>query len=737
MRKILFRATAIVLSISVLLLIELGLRLFNYGGSMRLFVDHNLEHYEDYYIINPFVGLKYFQQFQATEAINDIFLKHKPDNGFRIFVLGSSTTFGFPYEPNLMASRILHKRLQDAFPDRTVEVVNTSITAINSVTLKDFARQIRKYEPNALLIYAGHNEFYGAYGIGSNESITKSPLLRALHFRLLNLRLYQLLQSTIQGMGERIAGDAGESDQKGTLMKRIVKDQEIISDSENYAYGINQFRDHLSDILDGANKDGIPVFLSDLVSNVKDIPPFGDTGTGSQSASYNYQAAQSALAEGDTILARKLFYAAKDLDPVRFRASEEVNQVIYALAEEKGALLIRAMERFSEASPGGIIGDNLLTEHVHPNIEGQFLLADAFYQGIIQSGVIKEEEDPLTWKSPEYYRRNWGYTDLDSMIGEFKVRQLKSYWPYQPLDREVRFRDTYQPEGMVENYAFQVITDPDASVESIHYELGQYFENNSAFIRALEEYMALAHINPYWSEYLNTAAYSLFHLNDLYRAEKYLRESLKYTPTYTAFSMLGEIEFIKNDYSSARTLFEKAYALLDQEDLSMESSVFLLSRLFYIYRIFNDPENVQKISEELQALGQTPQVPVQDHPFEYSSYIPYNIQAEFNKAVECSGSDIDSAKYYLDRCLMVNDCPVVNLYIGDILYQMQDLDALHYYLKAYDAYAQAPDFLTRLFYAYFVNVNSTKAGETLNRLKRIDPANSQIPRLETLLNALQ
>ena len=128
-RRVLFRIISIVLSLSLLIVAELGLRLFSYGGSMRLFVDHKVENYEDYYIVNPFVGLKYFNHFKATEATNDIFLKRKPENGFRIFVLGSSTIYGFPYERNLMATRILHKRLQDAYPDKAIEL-RDSFTAV-------------------------------------------------------------------------------------------------------------------------------------------------------------------------------------------------------------------------------------------------------------------------------------------------------------------------------------------------------------------------------------------------------------------------------------------------------------------------------------------------------------------------------------------------------------------------------------------------------------------------------
>ncbi len=736
-RKLLFKTLLILLSLSILLIVELGLRVISYGGSMRLFVDHKIENYEDYYIVNPFVGLKYFNNFKATEATNDIFLKRKPENSFRLFVLGSSTIYGFPYEHNLMATRILHKRLQDAYPDKTIELINTSITAINSVTLKDFAKQIVKYEPDAFLIYAGHNEFYGAFGVGSNEIMTSNSFLRSVHFKLINLRLYQLMQGAINKITGNSTSKSGDSVEKGTLMKRIVNDKEIAYNSDKYKQGIEQFEDNLNYILDLANKKDIPVFLSDIVSNVKDIPPFGNIGTGDQSAIFNFKAAEDALSAGDTVLAKKLYYTAKDLDPVRFRASEDINLIIHKKGKEKGSILIQAKESFSKASSGGIIGDNLLTEHVHPNIKGQFLLADIFYKSIIGSKLIGPSPAPLTAKSYEYYRQNWAYTPLDSLIGLYKVNQLKSYWPYKSMDNELKFRDVFKPVGMVENYAFKVITDPDASVENLHHTLGKYYENNENFVLALKEYEALAYINPYWSDYLNKAANALYNLKDLHRAENYLRESMKYTKSYFSYTMLGEIEFIKHDYDNALNLFEYAHDLSGTESIDNKSKAFLFSRLYYLYHIKNDDEKKQNINSELQKLGQKQSISVQEYPFEYSNFIPYNIESEFNKAISHSSSNIDSTLYYLNRCLQINDCPLINMYIADILYQKQDLKALQYYMKAYDAYDEDPDFLVKIFYAYFVNVNKSKAEEILKQLRKIDPSNNEIPRLGTLLTALQ
>ncbi|MDX1701549.1 MAG: SGNH/GDSL hydrolase family protein, partial [Melioribacteraceae bacterium] len=253
------------------------LRVFSYGHNVDLIVSHPSDQYEEYYMLNPYVGVKYFNKFEPTSSTNDIFLKSKPENGFRIFIMGSSTTFGFPYDRNLMASRILHKRLSDSYPDKLVEVINTSITAINSVTLKDYIGQILDYEPDAIILYAGHNEFYGAFGVASNERMSENSLLQNLHFKFINLRIYQLLRSTISWLSAQLASESASASSKGTLMKRIVQDENITYKGEKYIKGIEQYRSNLSYIINECKGENVPLLISDLVSNIRDLPPFGDS----------------------------------------------------------------------------------------------------------------------------------------------------------------------------------------------------------------------------------------------------------------------------------------------------------------------------------------------------------------------------------------------------------------------------------------------------------------------------
>ena len=501
--KIYFRIISWFLVFLFIALIEIFLRLFSYGTDMHLFVKPLSDSKENYMKVNPNVGEKYFTRFEATSGTNDMFLKQKPENGFRIFLLGSSTLYGYPYGTNLMASRILHRRLDDAYPEKSIEVVNTSISAINSITLKDYHDQVLKYEPDAILIYAGHNEYYGAFGVGSNETMSKNPGIMSMHFKLMNLRIYQLMRSAIGGLSKQIERGPGNSEERGTLMKRIVQDEDIVYQGEKYEHGIKQYETNLSYILEKSEKQDVPVFISDLISNVRDLPPFGDVESSGFSALKTYQEALDELALGDTLKARNLFYRAKDLDPVRFRAPERINEIIYDLVEEYGVTLIPAKDWFSNASVGGLIGDNLLTEHVHPNIEGQFTLADAFYSSIVSSGLIDMRPDPNTTRSSAFYRQNWSYTTLDSLIGIYRIEQLKSDWPFSPIGNEITFRDTFQVSGLMDSLAFSILTNPDANIRTIHLQLAEYLGDRGSLELSLNEYKSLISMNPYFSEYYN------------------------------------------------------------------------------------------------------------------------------------------------------------------------------------------------------------------------------------------
>src|SRR3984957_12842297 len=190
-----FRIIAILLPFLPLGFLEFSLRLFHYGYDSSLFIE--VPGNKDYLIFNPDASRRYFtDQGNATSGNREPFRKQKEPGSLRIFVLGESTTIGYPYFHNGSFHRWLQYRLMRSFPDKKLEIVNLSLTAVNSYTVLGFARSVVHYEPDAVLIYTGHNEYYGALGVGSTNRLGRSPWLvnTLLWFR--QLRFVQLLTQT-------------------------------------------------------------------------------------------------------------------------------------------------------------------------------------------------------------------------------------------------------------------------------------------------------------------------------------------------------------------------------------------------------------------------------------------------------------------------------------------------------------------------------------------------------------
>jgi hypothetical protein len=116
-RRLLYNFILVCFPAILLIFIELFLRIIDYGENYGLFLDFPDKDLSEYRYINPRIGTKYFQTLEYTTPCGDMFLKEKPENSLRVFVMGSSTVLGFPYHQNGMFTRILQDRLQDSYPD--------------------------------------------------------------------------------------------------------------------------------------------------------------------------------------------------------------------------------------------------------------------------------------------------------------------------------------------------------------------------------------------------------------------------------------------------------------------------------------------------------------------------------------------------------------------------------------------------------------------------------------------
>jgi tetratricopeptide (TPR) repeat protein/lysophospholipase L1-like esterase len=731
-KKILFRILEIILPILILCILEFSLRIFNYGHNFNLFIDDPDSLFQNYKIVNPDFGAKYFHNFEYTRPKSDIFLKKKDPNCFRIIVMGSSTVVGFPYDSNLMFPRILQNRLQSTFPNKKIEVINTAITAINSYTLLDILDDILNEKPDAILIYAGHNEYYGAFGVGSNEGFGKNRLLIFAHLKLMNLRIYQLLRNTIDNISGLINKSKNEQ-KEGTLMSRIVKKSEIPYESDDYNSGIEQYKKNMSKILEKASKKNVPVFLSTLVSNIKDLKPFGsEKNNTKKNANLFYNEAIEKMNNGEFKTAKELFTRARDYDCVRFRASSDINKVIEEFASEYNATIVPMLTEFESNSPDSLIGNNLLCEHVHPNISGYFLMADVFYKSLINSCIITNGANETNVESATSFKKSYGYTELDSLLGYRMIENLKQYWPFKDYSNlKTEKPQRFIPKNMVDSLVFNIIFNKTVTPLEAHHFLAKKYDVQKDTLNTYKEYKAIIQLAPFSPELLVEAANYFVVARDIPLALKCYLKSNEYYPSYWAFLKAGEIYLLMNNYESAEQCFKQAYNLINSTN-----DTEILSKLFQVYIYWGKQEEAQHIIESIRE--KKPEFDAQLPPKNYvlSNIVPFELEQYINNASDLTNKkEYDKALKVLLNAAELNNSPAVNRMIGILYIQKHDYEnALFYLNKSYNWFKYEPDFLIFMTQVNLYNNKFSEAQNCVEQLKRIAPSNPEIQSLESIIS---
>ncbi|AHG91994.1 hypothetical protein J421_4457 [Gemmatirosa kalamazoonensis] len=434
----------------LLALVELGLRVAGFGGSYPLFVP-----YRDapgFLFQNDSVGRRYFHGAFVPSPHLDFFHATKPAGGLRVVFQGESSAAGFPYGHGGAPSRMLEQRLQTAFPGRSVEVINTALTAVSSYVLLDQAREIAALHPDAVLIYTGHNEYYGVLGAASAGAFGHSRAAVLAYLAVRRLRLAQLVERLVAAGASSLRGRVA-TDDPGTVMELMAGDRLVPLGSRRFDDGVAQFRANLDALLARYQAAHIPVFVGTLVSDERDQPPLG----GGSDANAAYAAARDREAHGDTAAARALYREAKERDALRFRAPEALNAVIRDVARRRGATVVETQQAVERASPGGIPGHSLILEHLHPNVDGYFVIADAFYEALRAVRAFGP------WPAPPAAERAAAraavpVTPLDSLAALYRTDRLTSGWPFRPHGVRVpAIVDTLHPRTPLEALAQRLV----------------------------------------------------------------------------------------------------------------------------------------------------------------------------------------------------------------------------------------------------------------------------------------
>ena len=182
----------------------------------------------------------------------------------------------FPHPRRLAAASFLQAMLADAWPEREVEVVNLGITSIASFAVAQVVEDALVLSPDLVVVYTGHNEFYGLYGAGRYQR---------LQFFLRQLHLTHLVDGLLGGIGAR--------DEPTDLIKMAAARGEVPLHGPGRAMAEQNLRDNLRRVGRVCERAQVPLVLCTIVANDAGFAPVGSTEGGEAWKARVEQAAQA------------------------------------------------------------------------------------------------------------------------------------------------------------------------------------------------------------------------------------------------------------------------------------------------------------------------------------------------------------------------------------------------------------------------------------------------------------
>ncbi len=640
-RRFLFPVVIVILPIFILLVCELFLRIANYGGDISLVLTRKIGG-QKYYQINKHVAKRYFPGNDLTvpDARNAVFEYIKSPNTFRIFCLGGSTTAGFPYQYNATFPSLLSDRLHLLFPHRNFEVINVGISAINSYSVLDFTSELVRYKPDLFLIYMGHNEFYGALGVASTQSLGENRAFIKFYLRLEKFRLFLLFRDIILKTKKLFV--TRQNGPASTLMESVAADKSLLLHGRKYNLARQNFAANLTEILEIIQKHGTPVLVSTLVSNLKDQYPFKsvlsqgipkkdwarffDKGVRLENrGEYDHALSEFSRANALDSMAAKLHFEAgrcyeklskfdtalneyrwaRDLDVIRFRAPTEFNDVIRNVCAQKKVSVVDMVNVFQENSQHGIPGDNLFLEHLHPNFTGNYLVADAFCRAMSSNNIILAA-DKWPWSRDFDKEKNMQHafvTDLDEEIANYRVQNLTSYWPF-------RKQKIIRPEGKSEydvllRKTVEALVRRQLPWNEGHYRVAKFLAKQGEFEKAEREYRAVVKVMPYdFYPYLFLGN-MLMEQKKYIQAEKAYKNSIARSPAFPfAYAKLGLLYLNQKRPQQAKPYLLKAVQVGEKRkqftDTDLARAKYLLA---LAYSQSNELQAAKSVAEQALQLS--------------------------------------------------------------------------------------------------------------------------------------
>lgn len=388
-------------------------------------------------------------QVQDRPPLYERIRSRKKSGTVRIMILGGSAAAGFPFGPEAGPVPLLRELLRDVAPGQPTEVINCAVNALTSTGILIVARKIVAYEPDVLIVYAGHNEFF-------NDPELNLAVLRwcpdrserpSWYRRTRTFAVLEDVKLMLRG-GRPMEGEAptrAERAQAGLLGSPRDYKPDILA---------APYEARLREVVQVARDAGAEVLLCTLACNLKDAvptrPELGEELSESEAAAWRahyekgqsfarvgrhkeataafakaaaiddthagllFDQARTLYALGDYVRAKELFLAARDQDYMPMRATTQRNEAVRRVAKSLSVPLADAERSFAEASAHGCPGDELFFDYMHLLPEGALLLARCWAEALGRHRLLGSPDAVIMSRAAELdeYMSEIGLTSL-------------------------------------------------------------------------------------------------------------------------------------------------------------------------------------------------------------------------------------------------------------------------------------------------------------------------------------
>lgn len=465
------RLLALALGLSMFVVAEGVCVLFDWGRP-----DQFNDPFVDFSTIHPlFVASQDGDRFEiATSRLkffaSESFPARKGENTFRVFCLGGSTVQGRPYSKPTSFTSWLELSLQAAEPERDWEVINCGGVSYASYRLVPILTECLGYDADLIILCTGHNEFLEER---TYADVRDTPsFLKVPREWLSRFRTFHLFQEAFRSVAPGSSGSAvTERPVLGAEVDALLDYQNGLSayqrDTQRSAAIMEHFEFNLRRMVAMAGSADVPVLLMCPPSNLRDCPPFKsqhrdglsqddlskwETLIKGAQAHYRtdlpqaiellieavelddqyaftyFELGKCRISLGQYAEARTAFQASRELDVCPLRILEPMEQSLQRVAGDFNVPLINAHQLLERECPGGILGNGLLVDHIHPSpARGHQLIATALRDEMIRQGWV-HPVDGWSERTQESFQRH--YASLENIYflrGQRTLKELQAW----------------------------------------------------------------------------------------------------------------------------------------------------------------------------------------------------------------------------------------------------------------------------------------------------------------------